>query len=173
MIVSPFPPSVHSLTETRALDTLGRMNTLGGSLTFNAGPDHYTLNTIVDAVLQTLHTYANARPIIVSSRSPDVCLMLALKQPHYPVFFSTSAGMGCSLSIAARAYEIQSLFLCVTRSFTVRAYGIQSLLLCVTRSLTGRAYEIQSLLSRVSRSLTARAYVRVPGGLIALTWVNL
>lgn len=51
------------------------------------------LNSTVDAVLQCLYTYARSRPIILSSKNPDVCMMLSLKQPHYPVFFSTSAGV--------------------------------------------------------------------------------
>ena len=52
------------------------------------------LNLFVDKILKCVydHTQQN-RNIIFSSFHPDICLMLAYKQPHYPVFFLTDGGV--------------------------------------------------------------------------------
>eukprot|EP00123_Amoebidium_parasiticum_P016653 comp23535_c0_seq1/m.39632 comp23535_c0_seq1/g.39632 ORF comp23535_c0_seq1/g.39632 comp23535_c0_seq1/m.39632 type:complete len:1134 (-) comp23535_c0_seq1:21-3422(-) len=50
------------------------------------------VNSTVDVVLGCIYAYAQSRPIILSSPSPDVCLYLGLKQPNYPVFFTTTVG---------------------------------------------------------------------------------
>eukprot|EP01116_Phalansterium_solitarium_P023688 TRINITY_DN8426_c0_g1_i2.p1 TRINITY_DN8426_c0_g1~~TRINITY_DN8426_c0_g1_i2.p1 ORF type:complete len:210 (+),score=58.43 TRINITY_DN8426_c0_g1_i2:325-954(+) len=50
-------------------------------------------NQFVDAILNVVFDKAEPhRPIMFSSFDPDVCAMLRLKQPRYPVFFLTAAG---------------------------------------------------------------------------------
>ncbi|KAI9226781.1 MAG: Glycerophosphoryl diester phosphodiesterase family-domain-containing protein [Piptocephalis tieghemiana] len=46
----------------------------------------------VDKILQVVYDQAGERNILFSSFNPDVCRILALKQPNYPVFFLTDAG---------------------------------------------------------------------------------
>ncbi|KAJ1969356.1 Glycerophosphocholine phosphodiesterase [Dispira parvispora] len=53
---------------------------------------HLELNRFVDQILQVVYDYAGQRSVIFSSFHPDLCLMLNLKQPNYPVFFLTDGG---------------------------------------------------------------------------------
>jgi hypothetical protein len=76
---------------------------LTGRCAVDAGDQRSTLNQHVDAVLQCLYACALSRSIIVSSRNPDVCMMLSLKQPQYPVFFITSAGVLSALPCGSTA----------------------------------------------------------------------
>jgi len=50
------------------------------------------LNWWVDKVLQVVYDNMNGRNIIFSSFHPDICMMLALKQPNIPILFLTEAG---------------------------------------------------------------------------------
>ncbi|QIW99683.1 hypothetical protein AMS68_005201 [Peltaster fructicola] len=50
------------------------------------------LNTFVDQVLKLVYGLGQKRNIIFSSFHPDVCLLLAFKQPSIPVLFLTDAG---------------------------------------------------------------------------------
>ncbi|KAF2877028.1 Glycerophosphodiester phosphodiesterase domain-containing protein [Massariosphaeria phaeospora] len=49
------------------------------------------LNTFIDRTLRMLERYAGARTIILSAFTPEVCILLALKQKAYPVLFITGA----------------------------------------------------------------------------------
>jgi glycerophosphodiester phosphodiesterase len=51
------------------------------------------LNSFVDAVLATVFALARDRPVIFSSFHPDICILLAFKQPSIPVLFLTDAGI--------------------------------------------------------------------------------
>ncbi|CAI2163526.1 15600_t:CDS:10 [Funneliformis geosporum] len=53
---------------------------------------HTELNLFVDTILQCVYDNAQDRNIIFSSFHPDICLMLAFKQPNYPVFFLSDCG---------------------------------------------------------------------------------
>ncbi|RUS26593.1 Glycerophosphoryl diester phosphodiesterase family-domain-containing protein, partial [Jimgerdemannia flammicorona] len=57
-------------------------------------PSHTELNAFVDTILRCVydHAVAQDRKVIFSSFHPEVCLMLNLKQPNYPVFFLTDCG---------------------------------------------------------------------------------
>lgn len=50
------------------------------------------INTFLDKTLEDVYNFGEDRNIVFSSFHPDVCRMLALKQPNYPVLFLTSAG---------------------------------------------------------------------------------
>eukprot|EP00005_Dracoamoeba_jomungandri_P012541 CAMPEP_0174277610 /NCGR_PEP_ID=MMETSP0439-20130205/61024_1 /TAXON_ID=0 /ORGANISM="Stereomyxa ramosa, Strain Chinc5" /LENGTH=315 /DNA_ID=CAMNT_0015369947 /DNA_START=2440 /DNA_END=3387 /DNA_ORIENTATION=+ len=48
-------------------------------------------NHVVDVILQVVFDYASkSRNIVWSSFDPDICTMLSLKQPRYPVFYLTT-----------------------------------------------------------------------------------
>jgi glycerophosphodiester phosphodiesterase len=49
-------------------------------------------NTYVDKILEVVFEHAGERPLVFSSFDPHVCLMVAMKQPTYPVLFLTEAG---------------------------------------------------------------------------------
>lgn len=50
------------------------------------------INQWVDTVLKCVYDHADGRDIIFSSFHPDICLLLALKQPTIPCLFLTEAG---------------------------------------------------------------------------------
>jgi glycerophosphodiester phosphodiesterase len=50
------------------------------------------VNRFVDTILDCIYANMGTRNIIFSSFHADVCLLLALKQPNFPVFFLTTAG---------------------------------------------------------------------------------
>lgn len=49
-------------------------------------------NTFIDHILKCVFDFAGPRHIMFSSFDPDICTLLNLKQPKYPVFFLTEAG---------------------------------------------------------------------------------
>jgi len=58
------------------------------------GMDTYAieLNAFVDTVLKLVYDLGKGRSILFSSFHPDICLLLAFKQPSIPVLFLTDAG---------------------------------------------------------------------------------
>ncbi|KAL6055494.1 Glycerophosphocholine phosphodiesterase [Balamuthia mandrillaris] len=57
------------------------------------GVYYYERNKTVDAILKVVFDFAHEqRRIVWSSFDPDICIMLSLKQPRYPVLFLTAAG---------------------------------------------------------------------------------
>jgi glycerophosphodiester phosphodiesterase len=49
------------------------------------------LNLFIDTILEKIHLYGGDRPIVLSSFTPEVCILLS-KQEAYPVMFITNAG---------------------------------------------------------------------------------
>ncbi|KAF9912886.1 Glycerophosphocholine phosphodiesterase [Linnemannia zychae] len=69
----------------------------------------FELNRFVDRILQEVYDHDQTHPdrnIIFSSFHPDICLLLNLKQPNYPVFFLTDGGT--SVMADRRCNSIQS-----------------------------------------------------------------
>ncbi|KAF9988609.1 Glycerophosphocholine phosphodiesterase [Mortierella antarctica] len=55
----------------------------------------FEINRFVDRILQEVYDHDQTHPdrnIIFSSFHPDICLLLNMKQPNYPVFFLTDGG---------------------------------------------------------------------------------
>lgn len=50
------------------------------------------LNSFVDTVLTKVYECGQGRNMLFSSFNPDICLLLAFKQPSIPVLFLTDAG---------------------------------------------------------------------------------
>jgi glycerophosphodiester phosphodiesterase len=63
------------------------------------------LNTFVDKVLTTVYDFAKDRRLIFSSFHPDICLMLAFKQPSFPVLFLTDAGTSFAGDVRAQSLQ--------------------------------------------------------------------
>lgn len=45
------------------------------------------INHFTDSILSVIYAHAHARPLILTSFSPEVCMLLAVKQQSYPVLF--------------------------------------------------------------------------------------
>lgn len=50
------------------------------------------INTFIDVALEKLEKHAGKRSIILSSFTPEVCILLSMKQTAYPVMLITNAG---------------------------------------------------------------------------------
>ncbi|KAI0427393.1 Glycerophosphoryl diester phosphodiesterase family-domain-containing protein [Xylaria sp. FL1042] len=68
------------------------------------GPE---LNLCVDTILKHVHLYGGGRPIILSSFTPEICILLSLKQKAYPVMFITNAGKLPMIDVERRAASMQ------------------------------------------------------------------
>ncbi|OAA56895.1 Glycerophosphoryl diester phosphodiesterase [Cordyceps fumosorosea ARSEF 2679] len=66
------------------------------------------INTFVDAALDKIRRLAGRRPIILSSFTPEVCVLLRLKQAAYPVLFITNAGKPPTADRELRAASLQA-----------------------------------------------------------------
>ncbi|KAJ6780595.1 hypothetical protein PWT90_07122 [Aphanocladium album] len=65
------------------------------------------INTFVDVALEKIRRLAGRRPIILSSFTPEVCILLKLKQSTYPVLFITNAGKVPMTDKELRAASLQ------------------------------------------------------------------
>lgn len=65
------------------------------------------MNTFIDTILDKIHQFGGDRRIIMSSFTPDVCIMLSLKQQAYPVMFITNAGKVPMSDMEVRAASLQ------------------------------------------------------------------
>ena len=50
------------------------------------------INLFVDTILSIIYKHGGKRNITLSSFSPEICILLALKQHQYPVLFINKAG---------------------------------------------------------------------------------
>lgn len=67
------------------------------------------INTFIDTVLEILISHGrNKRTIILSSFTPEVCILLAIKQRMYPVMFVTNAGKPPMTDMEIRASSMQA-----------------------------------------------------------------
>ncbi|XWX01655.1 hypothetical protein V2A60_009683 [Cordyceps javanica] len=65
------------------------------------------INTFVDVTLEKIKRLAGRRPIILSSFTPEVCILLKLKQSAYPVMLITNAGKVPMADKELRAASLQ------------------------------------------------------------------
>ena len=65
------------------------------------------LNTFIDTALDKIYRFGNDRTIILSSFTPEVCMLLAIKQQAYPVMFITNAGKLPMADAELRAGSLQ------------------------------------------------------------------
>ncbi|KAH8432455.1 uncharacterized protein LDX57_010091 [Aspergillus melleus] len=74
------------------------------------GPIAIEINTFVDKILERVfRSETNThRDIILSSFTPEVCILLALKQRKYPVMFITNAGKPPMTDMEMRASSLQA-----------------------------------------------------------------
>ncbi|KAM0257955.1 hypothetical protein ACHAQJ_004114 [Trichoderma viride] len=65
------------------------------------------INTFIDVALDKIQRLAGNRPIILSSFTPEVCILLSVKQKTYPVMFITNAGKVPMTDRELRAASLQ------------------------------------------------------------------
>ncbi|CAP64542.1 uncharacterized protein PODANS_5_8170 [Podospora anserina S mat+] len=113
------------------------------------------LNTFVDVALDTIRQHnkkGSKRKIVLSSFTPEICILLSLKQKAYPVFFITNAGKIPMTDMEVRAASVQ-----VAVRFARRW------------NLTGIVFACEALL--LSPRLVG--YVKKKGGLVCATYGEL
>lgn len=63
------------------------------------------LNSFVDTVLKMAYDHGQGRNMIFSSFNPDICLLIAFKQPSIPVLFLTDSGASPVSDIRASSLQ--------------------------------------------------------------------
>lgn len=82
-------------------------------------------------MLEHLHNNAGSRQIILSSFTPEICILLAIKQKAYPVFFITNAGKVPMSDMDVRAASLQSAVHFAERwGLTGVIFACETLILC-------------------------------------------
>lgn len=59
---------------------------------WNMDPFFIEANFFTDTILLCLSKHISTRAVLMSSFSPEICIMLARKQFRWPVFFGTDSG---------------------------------------------------------------------------------
>ncbi|OQE37669.1 hypothetical protein PENCOP_c009G03158 [Penicillium coprophilum] len=72
------------------------------------GPLGIEINTFIDRILAQIFRVSSGRSVILSSFSPEVCILLATKQDIYPVMFITNAGKIPMSDMEMRASSLQA-----------------------------------------------------------------
>jgi glycerophosphodiester phosphodiesterase len=77
--------------------------------TIDAGtaPVAIEINTFVDTILDKMARFVGDRRIFFSSFTPEICILLAIKQQAYPVFFITNIGKRPMFDKEKRAKSLQ------------------------------------------------------------------
>lgn len=89
------------------------------------------LNTFVDVALDAIHRHGGKRQIILSSFTPEICMLLSIKQKAYPVFFITNAGGLPMIDMERRAASVQIAVRFAQRwKLTGVVFACKPLLLC-------------------------------------------
>ncbi|CAG8018542.1 unnamed protein product [Penicillium salamii] len=71
-------------------------------------PISIEINTFIDEILAHISRAQSGRRIMLSSFSPEVCILLAIKQNTYPVLFITNAGKLPMSDMEIRASSLQA-----------------------------------------------------------------
>ncbi|KAJ8122752.1 hypothetical protein ONZ43_g1131 [Nemania bipapillata] len=66
------------------------------------------INLFVDTILEQIHRFADQRPIILSSFTPEICILLSIKQKAYPVLFISNAGKLPTNDFERRVASVQA-----------------------------------------------------------------
>ncbi|OKL62494.1 hypothetical protein UA08_02537 [Talaromyces atroroseus] len=66
------------------------------------------INLFVDRILYQIFNHTGRRKIILSSFTPEICILLATKQQTFPVMFITNAGKPPASDLGARACSVKA-----------------------------------------------------------------
>lgn len=62
----------------------------------------------MDTVLEQIHRFADRRSIILSSFTPEICILLSIKQKAYPVLFISNGGKLPTNDFERRVSSVQA-----------------------------------------------------------------
>lgn len=65
---------------------------LSETVEWNMDPFFIEANFFTDTILLCLSKHISTRAVLLSSFKPEICIMLALKQARWPVFFCNDSG---------------------------------------------------------------------------------
>jgi glycerophosphodiester phosphodiesterase len=89
------------------------------------------INTFVDQILDQVFRAEGERKIILSSFSPEMCMLLSIKQNTYPVMFITNAGKLPAQDMDMRASSLQAAVRFAKRwSLAGIIFASETLILC-------------------------------------------
>ncbi|KAJ5348690.1 uncharacterized protein N7506_001943 [Penicillium brevicompactum] len=89
------------------------------------------INTFIDHILERVFQAKSERNIILSSFSPEVCVLLTTKQNVYPVMFITNAGKLPASDLDMRASSLQAAVRFAKRwSLAGIVFASETLILC-------------------------------------------
>lgn len=71
-------------------------------------PIALNINAFIDVALRKVQKLAGTRGIVLSSFTPEVCILLSVKQTAYPVMFITNAGKSPVQDKELRASSLQA-----------------------------------------------------------------
>ncbi|KXG45689.1 Glycerophosphoryl diester phosphodiesterase [Penicillium griseofulvum] len=95
------------------------------------GPFGIEINTFIDRILDQIFRVSSRRTIILSSFSPEICILLAKKQDTYPVLFITNAGKLPMSDMEMRASSLQAAVRFSKRwNLTGIVFASETLVLC-------------------------------------------
>ncbi|KAI1300290.1 Glycerophosphoryl diester phosphodiesterase family-domain-containing protein [Xylaria venustula] len=97
----------HKLPETVGFNIEFKYPRFHETAAANVAPIGPELNLYVDTILEHVYLYGGDRPIILSSFTPEICILLSLKQKAYPVMFITNAGKLPMIDVEKRAANMQ------------------------------------------------------------------
>lgn len=114
-----------------AADTVTEYPRLQEAIDAGIAPAVIDYNTFVDVVLDVLHRHGGQRRIILSSFTPEICILLAMKQKAYPVCYITNAGKLPMSDMKVRAASIQTAVQFATRwNLAGVVFACDALILC-------------------------------------------
>lgn len=96
------------MTETILMLSRSEYPRLHEAVDAGVAPVAIELNKFIDTALDKIYRFGGDRTIILSSFSPDVCILLAIKQQAYPVMFITNAGKLPMTDMELRAGSLQA-----------------------------------------------------------------
>eukprot|EP01117_Protostelium_nocturnum_P014483 TRINITY_DN5511_c0_g1_i1.p1 TRINITY_DN5511_c0_g1~~TRINITY_DN5511_c0_g1_i1.p1 ORF type:complete len:659 (+),score=270.40 TRINITY_DN5511_c0_g1_i1:117-2093(+) len=76
-------------------------------------------NEYINAILSVIFEWADGRKILISSFDPDVCLLCAVKQTRFPVFFLTEGGTAITKDSRKNSVEAAIQFARSSRLFGI------------------------------------------------------
>ncbi|KAI9040138.1 Glycerophosphodiester phosphodiesterase [Aspergillus affinis] len=94
-------------------------------------PISIEINTFIDEILAHVSRVKSGRRIMLSSFSPEVCILLAIKQNTYPVLFITNAGKLPISDMEIRASSLQAAVRFAKRwDLTGIVFSSETLIMC-------------------------------------------
>ncbi|OUT20926.1 hypothetical protein CAS74_003922 [Pichia kudriavzevii] len=97
---------------------------LDESETFDIGQVSPELNHFCDVILEKVYSKYNGRNVIFSSFHPDICMIMTMKQPSFPVLFLTESGVEKMADIRASSLQNAIRFAKTWKLFGIVSHAV-------------------------------------------------